>query len=74
MEGFGIIKTGQDESTVEPKLLKSSLFARTSLLFILHLEQDSNSWAMTVNAPKASAHFPFTRNQVMTMLVAAKQG
>ena len=32
LEGFGIIKTGQDECTVEPKLLKNSLFARTSLL------------------------------------------
>ena len=29
LEGFGIIKTGQDECAVEPKLLKSSLFART---------------------------------------------
>ena len=59
LEGFGIIKTGQDECTVEPKLLKSSLFARTSLLFILHLEQDSNSWAMTVKRTKSIGSLSF---------------
>ena len=44
LEGFGIMKTCQDDWTVEPELLKSSLFARTSLLLCCIMAKTQNSW------------------------------